>query len=248
MAINGDRDQLSKASAILDLLATSAAEQPWWGVREIAKRLGAATTTTHRTLVALSDIGYVRQDPETGRYAIGTELRRIASHVSSSDPLVELARPALRRLTQETGETSLLARFDNITRSLVFVDIVYGPHGLSYDIPLHKHLSLYRGASGLAVLANMSTDGGALRQELRALLHGIRTTGVASTQGERIPGAVGLSSAILTENGAAVGSVTLTIPEARMPSSESHRRMALRVRDSASQISRSLASSLAMNL
>jgi DNA-binding IclR family transcriptional regulator len=243
MAINGARDQLSKASAILELLATSAASKPWWGVREIAKSLGASTTTTHRTLVALSDIGYVRQDPESGRYAIGTELRRVASLITNSDPFVELARPTLQLLTKDTGETSILARFDEITRSLVFVDVVHGRRELGYDIPIHRHLSLYRGASGLAVLANMSAGCPETHPELRALLHGIRSTGVALTQGERIPGALGLSSAVLTDSGTVVGSVTLTIPEARMPTPESRRKMALRVREAAAQISKRIKSS-----
>lgn len=59
---------MSKVALILNLLASSAMQQEWWGVREIAKSLGISPSTAHRTLSAMSDIGYVCQDPTTSRY------------------------------------------------------------------------------------------------------------------------------------------------------------------------------------
>lgn len=247
MAINGDRDQLSKVSLILNLLASSASEQTWWGVREISKHLGISTTTIHRTLVALSDIGYVKHDPKSGRYAVGTELKRISARIRGAERFAEVARPSIQQLTRQAGETTVLAQLDGITRSLVFIDMVAGPQKMHYEIPLYKHVSLYRGASGLSVLAHLPGEEEPPFSGTRCSLQSIRASGVAMTRGDRIPGALGISSPVLAEGGAVFGSVTLSIPESRAPSDVDRNRLSHLVRECALQIRRNLLSNSFQN-
>ena len=247
MGINGDRNQLSKVSLVLNLLSDSAAEQTWWGVREISKHLDISTTTIHRTLSALTDIGYARHDPATGRYAIGTELKRISARIRGADRFAEVARPSIQQLTKQSGEATLLAQLDGITRSLVFIDIVPGPEKLHYEIPLYKHVSLYRGASGLSVLAHLPGEAEPPTSDTRCSLQSIRTNGVALTTGDRIPGAVGISAPILREGSGVLGSVTLSMPQSRDLSDRDRHRLSHLVRECASQIRGNLAASAAQH-
>lgn len=230
---------------ILNLLANSASEQTWWGVREISKHLEISTTTIHRTLAALSDIGYVRHDPATGRYAIGTELKRISARIRGAERFAEVARPSIQQLTRQAGEATILAQLDGITRSLVFIDMIAGPQKLHYEIPLYKHVSLYRGASGLSVLAHLPGEEEPPSSDTRCSLQSIRANGVAMTRGDRIPGALGISAPVLAEGGTVLGSVTLSMPESREPSSEDRRRLSQLVRECASQIRGNLVSGAA---
>lgn len=247
MGINGDRDQLSKVSLILNLLAASASEQTWWGVREISKNLGISTTTIHRTLSALTDIGYTRHDPGSGRYAIGTELKRISARIRGAERFAEVARPSIQQLTKQSGEATILAQLDGITRSLVFVDMVAGAEKLHYEIPLYKHVSLYRGASGLSVLAHLPGEDEPPSSDTRCSLQSIRSSGVALTTGDRIPGALGISSPVLAEGGMVLGSVTLSMPQSRTPSEKDRHHLFQLVRECASQIRRNLASHTAQH-
>lgn len=146
----------------------------------------------------------------------------------------------MMELTQQTGEASVLARLDGITSSLVFVEFVSGPQRLLYHIPLHKHLSLYNGASGLAVLAHLPQDQRARFSGAQNSLHAIRSSGVAYTCGDRIPGAAGISSPVINDTGEIVGSVTLTIPVSRIPPPGEQRRFGVLVRECAAQIRQSI--------
>lgn len=220
--VAGDRDQLSKASAILDFLSRASSNQTWWGVREISKCVGLPVTTVHRTLGALSQIGYVRRDVSS-RYTIGIELMRIARLVRDSDSFVNTARPHLEQLARQSHESALLARFDEATNSLVFVEHIVGIRGCDYDVPLYKHVTLYKGASGASVLSQMAnTDGVSGNGDS---LNDNQGRGVVLSRGQRIPGAVGIASPVLSPDGTVVGSVTLTLPESRLPSEHRCRQL-----------------------
>ncbi len=236
MAVNGDRGQMTKASLIIDLLASSANRQAWWGVRELSKQLGLSATTIHRTLQVLMDVGYVRQDPESGRYAIGTELRRVAAMVRDTEHLVRIARPFLRQLSDHTGQTSILGELDAVTHSMMFVDIVPGEHPLDYEVPLYKHLSLYRGASGLSVLAFLPSGGRPSQAERQSSIRSVRRAGYAITRGDRIPGAIGISAPLVIDGGPVLGSITLTIPQSRTPSAAACQSFSRLVLECASRI------------
>lgn len=215
MAINGERDQLRKVSMILRFFAAASSKRTWWGVREVSKQIGLPVTTVHRTLGALAEIGYLRRD-HSGHYAIGVDFLRLAMRVRNSDPLLKVSRPHLEQLARQSGESVLLARFDEATNALVFIELITSAIKRDYEVPLYKPLTIYKGASGISVLSHLpheaesAVDADSLRL--------IRAKGVAFSRGQRIPGAVGIASPLISADGSVMGSVTLTLPETRLPS------------------------------
>lgn len=215
MPVNGERDQLRKVAIVLHFFAVASSKRTWWGVREVSKHLGLPLSTTHRTLGAIADIGYLRRD-SAGHYAIGIDFQRLSMQVRNSDPLLQVSRPHLERLARQSGESVVLARFDEATHSLVFIELISSFITREYEVPLYKPLSIYKGASGISILSRLpsETESNVDADDLRL----IRAKGVVVSRGQRIPGAVGIASPLISPDGRAIGSVTLTLPEIRLPS------------------------------
>lgn len=96
---------LERAFAILEAVASS--DQPP-NLADLSRITGLHTSTTFHLLKTLMVLGYVRQD-ETKRYRVGTRLFMQAAGAFGEVELVNLAMPHLKRLSEETGETSHLA-------------------------------------------------------------------------------------------------------------------------------------------
>ena len=119
----------------------------------LAAGLGLSASTAHRLLAALEHHGWVERVEGGRRYRLGTALIGLAGQAAEGTGLRRLCRPALTRLTGETGETTFL-----IVRSglnAVVVDRQEGAyviesltHGVGGLIPLGV------GAGSAAILAS----------------------------------------------------------------------------------------------
>jgi DNA-binding IclR family transcriptional regulator len=202
------------------------------GVRELAAAMKVAPSSAHRLLIGLTEEGFMRQNPETGRYELGLEFLRLAYLASSKSPLRQRALSHMRALVDACNETALLGIYDPVRQEMLFGASVESMHQLRYVIELNKWSPVYTGASGLAILAFLDeahvqniiqrTRLSPLTQhsitesyKLVAELETIRQRGYALTRGQRIQGAVGLAAPIFGSNGEVIGDVCLTIPEQR---------------------------------
>jgi DNA-binding IclR family transcriptional regulator len=121
---------LDKAFAIVDALEAGPRS-----LNDLVATTGIARATTHRLAVAMEAHGMVRRDDE-GRFALGLRLL----------PLADLARPALERLRDETGESVQLYVAQNGARVCVLA--LDSPHGLRTIVRLGESLPLDRGSAG----------------------------------------------------------------------------------------------------
>jgi IclR family KDG regulon transcriptional repressor len=96
---------LERAFAILESIANSS--QPL-GLADLSRATGLHTSTTFHLIKTLIVLGYVIQD-EAKRYRIGPRLFMQAAGAFNEVELVNLAMPHLKRLAEETGETTHLA-------------------------------------------------------------------------------------------------------------------------------------------
>lgn len=228
-AAGRQRDPLAKAFQILNALVDN--PDRVLGVRELAGQIGAAPSTTHRVLAMLTDAGMLAHDE--GRYSVGYELQRLAWRVNARFPAPAIAEPVLRELTETTGETSALGMFDPIRNQLTFVAQAETSHRLRYMADLFQSIPIHAGASGLSILAFLSSqlraqilhnpDGlSALTPdtltdpaELEVALAEIRQRGYAISHGQRAVGAVGIGAPIWNHDGEVLGNIMVTVPEQR---------------------------------
>jgi len=99
---------LDKALAILDALGSKSRA----GIKELAERTGLPPSTIHRLLSVLARGGYVRQDQASKQYHLSLKLLELGAKVRSDLDLVAVARPHMRRLMEQSGETVNLVVFD----------------------------------------------------------------------------------------------------------------------------------------
>ena len=170
---------LDKAFSIVDALEAGPRS-----LNDLVAATGIARATTHRLAVALEAHGMVRRDDE-GRFALGLRLL----------PLAELARPALERLRDETGESVQLYVRQGDAR--VCVLSLESPHGLRTIVPLGATLPLDRGSAGRVLRGDLG-----------------RRDWVESVE-EREAGVASVSAPVYDAHGAVVAAVSVSGPVQR---------------------------------
>lgn len=114
-----DASTHSSAERVADLLLAFAEGEVGGdhGVSELSRTLGRERSQISRMLHALERRGLVEQDRRTRRYRLGWSLLVIAA-TAGDDALLRAARPILRGLVTETGETA-------------FLSVLHGRHALT---------------------------------------------------------------------------------------------------------------------
>lgn len=94
---------LDRTFQILDILAQDGLEQ---GVTELAEKLSLHKSTTHRLIMVLESSRFVERDGVTGKYRLGSRIIELGLSALSRLDIYQVARPHLRDLVAETGETA----------------------------------------------------------------------------------------------------------------------------------------------
>jgi DNA-binding IclR family transcriptional regulator len=189
------------------------------------------TSTVHRLLATLAAQGYVRQNPDTGRYALGPKAIRLAEAYLGQLDLRRVARPFLERLTQETGETANLVIQDG--RAALYLDKVESPRSLRIFSHIGRRAPLHCTAVGKVLLANAPPSQvdrllgeGPLERltkrtitsitQLRRELSTVRVRGYAVDREECEEGGHCIAVAVRNATGEAVAAVGISSPSVRM--------------------------------
>jgi DNA-binding IclR family transcriptional regulator len=248
-SIDGSPGPVSRAVSILKVIAEST---DGLTLSQIAQLVGLPRPSTHRQLRVLRDEGMVARDPEARRYRPGSEFYRLAALVVGNHEVVDLAIPFMKRLVEETDESSVLGLYHPEGPHMIYAAQIPSKHALGYRIELNTPSSLAWGATGRAILAALPKgeaekainrakpspgDGGKVTStQLRRDLSLIRRRGYASTHGHKIPGAHAIAAPVRASSGRVVGSLSITIPDVRFHAS-AERRLAERVMLRAAQLS-----------
>jgi IclR family acetate operon transcriptional repressor len=144
---------IDKTLAILEFLA---ARPQGAELVDIATGLNQSRSGCHRTLIELTNYGYVRQS-QRGSYRLTTKLPAMGLSWLSKSGLVDIAQPVLRRLAERSGELVRLGIVDGERMTLVAKAL--GPNsGVIYDPDMGMDLKLSCSAAGHALLMTMTDD------------------------------------------------------------------------------------------
>ncbi|MEP3247726.1 MAG: IclR family transcriptional regulator C-terminal domain-containing protein [Sneathiella sp.] len=102
----GQVQSLTRALSILNVIAENSSGLTLTG---ISRALGLAPSTTHRLLTTLQEERYVQYDRDNSHWQIGMQAFVTGNGFLSSRDLVGVARPFMRRMMEENGETVNLA-------------------------------------------------------------------------------------------------------------------------------------------
>lgn len=121
---------------------------------DLAREIDVPTATTHRILTTLQKHGFVSFDDERQEWMIGIEAYRTGAAFLRRNSVLEIGRPILRRLMQDSGETANLAVPDGA--QVVFVGQVETPNPIRAFFPPGARTPMYASGTGKAILAGMS--------------------------------------------------------------------------------------------
>ena len=113
---------VERVAAALELVA----DQGWVTAADLASAMGVDRSTGWRLARSLEQVGWLRQDPATGRYRLGIRLFELGTRVLDTIDVRDEARRVMTELVASTGESVDLAIRDG--DSVVFIDKIDGTH------------------------------------------------------------------------------------------------------------------------
>ncbi len=241
---------IEKASAILDLLAE--AKRPL-ALTEIANTLGWAKSTTYGLLCSMRSVGFVEQNDETGRYALGVRLFEYGSAVQSMRNILSLCREPMKRLVTETNESAAVSMLDR--GEVLILDHAEPDSSFHIVSETGRHLPSFCTAQGKVLLAAQpiasvrrifeahvqafTPHTATSFEQLEAELQTVRAQGFAIENGEFRVGIRGVAAPIHTHKGTVQYALGLIGMFRRIDSDEFRAATAL-VKEAAASVSLAL--------
>ena len=140
---------IQRAALLIRLIASRSG--PGSRLADVVQHSQLERSTVRRMLKCLAEEGFVRQDAETRRYALGPLVFELGLAAAPQFNLVDICRPALARLAETTGDTVFLtvrSGYDSVC-----IDRKEGSFpikALTLDVGTRRPLGA--GAGGLALL------------------------------------------------------------------------------------------------
>ncbi|MFD6357429.1 IclR family transcriptional regulator [Nocardia tengchongensis] len=205
-------------------------ESPKIRVNEASRAMGLSRSTVHRMLTTLSYHQFVEQDEFSRAYQPGPALIDIGLAVLQNIEIRVIARNALLRLRDETGETVHLGLQRGA--EVVFIDSVESQQTVRTGSRIGWTLPSHATAAGKAMLAQLDereldkiypdevlepATAATVRSksELRDQLEEIRRRGYAVNDGESEPDVGAVAAVVCDRDGRVRGAISITAPRAR---------------------------------
>ncbi|MGY2744573.1 IclR family transcriptional regulator [Pseudarthrobacter sp. O4] len=221
-------DMVGKALGLLVLLGD---EPRGASAAELSRRADLPFSTTYRLLGSLTRDGFVDYEPDGRRYHLGLRVFQLGQRVSNHHGFAGTALPILRRVTQETGEATILSVRDGVHH--LTVNKVDGPQtfrvtsdpghlGALHTTSVGKALVAFADEAAraelvegleLAPLTEFSiTD----REAFRAEIELVRRRGYATMDEENELGMRAIAVPVFSSQGQAFASLATAVPVFRM--------------------------------
>ncbi len=212
----------------LRLLKLFKPERPELTLADLSRLAGLNKTTTHRLLQALASEALLDRDPRSGAYRLGPALMALGVQALASNDLRLRARPLLKRLAEDTGETATLeVPIDN---TMLILDEVSGSHFLGAAGNVGTRWPMHATSTGKVLMAfdeqgidrlgeqfeQLTEHTITARSELERQLGEIRRRGFAETVDELEDGFSGVAAVVRGGTGDVLGALSICGPTQRL--------------------------------
>ncbi|MDR7082051.1 DNA-binding IclR family transcriptional regulator [Arthrobacter ginsengisoli] len=225
---DGRTDMVGKALGLLVLLGD---EPRGASAADLSRRAELPFSTTYRLLGSLTRDGFVDYEPDGRRYHLGLRIFQLGQRVSNHHGFAGTALPILRRVTEETGEATILSVRDG--HHHLTVNKVDGPQTFRVTSDPGHLGALHTTSVGKALVAFADdatrsrlieelelepltefsiTDREAFRSEIKL----VRTRGYAVMDQENELGMRAVAVPVFNSQGHAFASLATAVPVFRM--------------------------------
>jgi len=221
-------DMVGKALGLLVLLGD---EPRGASAAELSRRAELPFSTTYRLLGSLTRDGFVDYEPDGRRYHLGLRIFQLGQRVSNHHGFAGTALPILRRVTEETGEATILSVRDG--NHHLTVNKVDGPQTFRVTSDPGHLGALHTTSVGKALVAfaDDTTRGQLLdglelepltefsitdREAFRAEIELVRQRGYAVMDEENELGMRAVAVPVFNSQGHAFASLATAVPVFRM--------------------------------
>lgn len=239
------------ADRVADVLLLFAQTDRPLGVSEIARSLSLSKAVVHRILQSLASRSLIWAIPGESTYILGPAATTLSMKAWSQLDLRSLAAPILRKLRDDTRETTTLSVL--VGHQRMYLDQFESPQEVKMVVDLGPRFPLHSGASSRAILAHLPQgvidNAVAQLQEVRPeldvadYLHRlgeVQRKGYAVSLNERGTGAASIAAPFFDASGNVLGSISSSGPVFRY-GEEGHEDHVRLVIDAAEAITSELA-------
>ncbi|MGE6914965.1 IclR family transcriptional regulator [Achromobacter kerstersii] len=125
------------------------------GNLDLARLTGLPKPTISRITYTLTELGYLRYHPDTGKYSPGYGVLALGFGLLAGLEVRELAKSSMTDLARDTGGAVALGAFDG--DAMTYVEAIHGSSALYLRLPVGYRASL-DSAMGRAYLASLPAD------------------------------------------------------------------------------------------
>lgn len=195
---------------------------------EIAREIGISRSSAFRLVHTLQTLGYLERDDETKSYRLASRVLSLGYAFLASKDVVEVARPVLERLRDETDCSSHIGILDGNeviyvgrvpSRQPIATNITVGSRLPAYATTMGRILLAYRAEAevkrlyGRVKLQRYSRRTPANHDELAAQLATDRSRGYALSHSSFEAGIASAAAPIFAATGAVVAAINVSSPD-----------------------------------
>lgn len=200
------------------------------GASELAVVIGADRSTAFRLAQALTQFGWLRQDPETRRYRPGIRLWELGARAISDVDVRRAAHPYMQHLALSTGESSDLGILESA--DVVYIERVDGSQWVRVCSRVGMRIPAHAIAMGKVLLAFLPAEDRHARlrhplqqftprtvtreDDLDRQCEKVLTDLYAVNQGEWRSDAGGIAAPVFDRLGRCVAAISIDLPVARI--------------------------------
>lgn len=235
----------------LRILSEFSRREPVLTAPEIARRLGVPRSTVFRLLVTLENMGFVERTDDGRAHRLGVAVLRLGFEYLASLGIVELGRPILERLRDDTGFAASLVVRDG--RDIVYIQRAAPASPFASSVNVGTRLPAHATVLGHVLLGDLSLSQlRALYPESRLegsspntpanadtlfeLVQQTRARGHVLAEGFFEPHISTVAAPVHGENGHVVAAIGLTIPGGQI-AEDKRPALVAAVRGAATQLS-----------
>ena len=154
-ADDGDRYIVPGLVRGLRILCEFSDKTPEMGVAEISRRINVGRSTAWRLVYTLEHAGFLQKVPGTKKYQLGMKVLDLGFRFLSELDIIEIAKPHLQMLRDQTESSSHLAILDG--RDIVYVARHNAKARVTSNVGVGTRFPAHATSSGRMLLSSLQT-------------------------------------------------------------------------------------------